>query len=64
MKSILRIVVMLLVMIPATSFSQTAKPAWKEMKAFHALMSKTFHPTEENNFAPLKEKADSLVIAA
>ena len=65
MKSIVRLVVIMLAMIPAISFAQTAKPApWAEAKAFHSLMSKTFHPSEEGNFAPLKEKADSLLIAA
>jgi hypothetical protein len=54
----------MLVMIPATSFSQSSKAQWKEMKSFHSLMSKSFHPTEENNYAPLKEKADSLLMAA
>ena len=67
MKSIVRLVVIMLAMIPAISFAQTAKPAsapWIEMKAFHTLMAATFHPTEDGNFAPLKEKADSLLTAA
>ena len=65
MKSIVRLVVILLAMIPAISFAQTGKVApWPQLTAFHALMSKSFHPTEDGNFAPLKEKADSLLTAA
>lgn len=64
MKSIIRLIVIVLAMFPAISFAQTAKKSWPEMKAFHALMSKTFHPVEEGNYAPLKLKADSLMMAA
>ena len=44
--------------------SAQEKNNWKEQEAFHGIMSKTFHPTEEGNFKPLKEKSDSLVIIA
>jgi hypothetical protein len=44
--------------------AQPAKPVWKELKAFHSLMSAGFHPAEEGNFAPLIQKADSLLVAA
>ena len=48
-------------LISAISFAQTAKKIeWKEMKAFHEIMSAVYHPTEEGNFAPLKEKANEL----
>jgi len=40
------------------------KTTWKEQGQFHDIMSKTFHPSEEGNLAPLKEKSDSLVIVA
>jgi hypothetical protein len=46
-------------------FSYAQKQAdWKEMHDFHAVMSKSFHPAEENNFKPLKQHADSIVIVA
>ena len=35
--------------------------SWKEKEDFHAVMSTTFHPSEENNLQPVKEKADDLV---
>lgn len=46
------------------AFAQKAKSTWPEMKTFHSFMSSTFHPAEEGDFAPLKAKADSLLIAA
>ena len=66
MKSIVRLAVIMLAMIPALSFAQTGKTKaqWAEMTAFHSLMAKTYHPTEDGNYAPLKEKADSLLMAA
>lgn len=65
MKSLVRVVVFMLAMIPVAGFAQTTKAApWPEMKKFHSFMSSTFHPAEEGNFAPLKAKADSLLISA
>jgi len=41
------------------SFGQ-AKAEWKEQKAYHGVMAATFHPAEEGNFAPLKERSSDL----
>ena len=46
----------------ATLYGQSKPAAWPEMKAFHAYMAATFHPAEEGNLQPLKEKADSLYL--
>ena len=65
MKSFVRLVVIMLAMLPAAGFAQKAKAStWPEMKAFHTLIAATFHPSEEGNFAPTREKADSLLMAA
>lgn len=64
MKSIVRLVVIMLAMLPAISFAQSSKTSWPEMKKFHSYMSSTFHPVEEGNFKPLRAKADSMLIAA
>ena len=42
------------------SFAQE-KAKWKEMEDFHTVMSTTFHPAEEDNLQPLKEKAGDLL---
>ncbi|UPT67841.1 MAG: hypothetical protein M0D57_04025 [Sphingobacteriales bacterium JAD_PAG50586_3] len=38
--------------------------SWKELSAFHHLMSNTFHPAENGDYKPLRDKADSLYMAA
>lgn len=50
----------------ALPFALTAqeKSDWKELNGFYYLISHTFHPSEEGNLTPLKEKSDSLVISA
>lgn len=47
-------------LLTLTVYSQQ-QVQWKEMEDFHAVMSTTFHPSEENNLQPVKEKADDLV---
>ena len=37
---------------------------WKEMHNFHGVMSKTFHPAEENDLKPVKENAADLLSKA
>ncbi|MEO8761747.1 MAG: hypothetical protein ABI388_09900 [Bacteroidia bacterium] len=37
------------------------KSEWKELKDFHGVMSKTFHPAEEGNLQPLKDNSTDLV---
>lgn len=52
----------LLTIHASTAAAQTGKKAqWKEMMDFHEVMSTSFHPAEEGNLAPLREKAGLLV---
>ena len=55
---------LLLAILPVTIFAQKKKAVWPQMKTFHSYMAATFHPAEEGNLQPLKEKADSLYNAA
>ena len=34
--------------------------AWAELKQFHEVMAQTFHPAEEGNFAPIRERSGEL----
>jgi hypothetical protein len=45
------------------SFGQN-KTVWKEMKDFHSVMSQTFHPAEEGNFTPLRERSEEMIKTA
>lgn len=64
MKRIFQLAVILLALVPAVSFAQKSGAKWEELKAFHTIMSSTFHPAEEGNMAPLKEKAEELFRAS
>lgn len=56
---------LLLIIIIGTFQSISAqKGDWKEMHAFHAIMSKTFHPAENGNLQPTKDSAAVLVQTA
>jgi len=60
----IKLLVIALLATVSIAFAQSKKPTWAEMKTFHSLMSLTFHSAEDGNFAPLKAKADSLLIVA
>ncbi len=60
----IKLLVIALLTTVSIAFAQNAKPTWYEMKTFHTYMSVTFHSAEDGNFAPLKAKADSLLIVA
>ncbi|TAF54228.1 MAG: hypothetical protein EAZ62_03770 [Sphingobacteriia bacterium] len=60
MKKVLLVVAAFLV--GNATFAQQAD--WKQMEAFHSVMSKSFHPAEEGNLKPVKENANALVAKA
>lgn len=45
-------------------FGFAQQKEWKEMHAFHTVMSKTFHPAEEGNLQPVKNNAVLLLAKA
>lgn len=45
------------------AFAQN-KTEWKELKDFHTVMSQTFHPAEEGNLKPLRERSEEMVKTA
>lgn len=61
MKKFFALVAVALLSITAVS---AQNKSWAEAKRFHHFMSTSFHPAEEGNFKPLREKADSLYLAA
>jgi len=62
MKAIIRILALnaLLLTIPFSASAQE-KAEWKELGAFHAVMSQTFHPAEEGDLKPIRERSGELV---
>lgn len=37
---------------------------WQELKNFHQVMSQTFHPSEEGNLKPIKDRSGEMVLKA
>lgn len=37
------------------------KKSWKEMEAFHTVMSETFHPAEEGKLGPIKSRSQEML---
>ena len=35
--------------------------SWPQIKAFHSVMSQTFHPSEEGNLEPIKKRSGEMV---
>lgn len=53
----------LIALITNFTFAQN-KTEWKELQTFHTVMSQTFHPSEEGNLKPLRERSEEMVKAA
>lgn len=39
---------------------QSKFDAWPELKSFHAVMSQTFHPMEDGDFAPIRARSGEM----
>jgi hypothetical protein len=48
-------------MVSAFAFAQPKPSDWAELKAFHEVMSKTFHPAEEGKLDPIKSRSGEMV---
>jgi hypothetical protein len=44
-----------------TVSAQSMAEKWPAIKAFHGVMSQTFHPAEEGNFEPIKKRSQEMV---
>lgn len=62
MKRILFAIIVLLAANVASA--QPKKASWPEMKAFHGVMSISFHSAEDNNLKPLRDSSWALVARA
>lgn len=62
MKKLL-LVVLALFLVSAAKVS-FAGEKWAELEAFHKVMSETFHPAEEGNYQPIKDRIGEMVSIA
>lgn len=44
-----------------SSFGQSALDNWPEMKAYHTVLSQTFHPAEEGDLKPIRKRSHELL---
>ncbi len=61
MKKIVLFALLFLVTSCVKSAIAQEKTKWKEMEAFHGVMSTTFHPAEEGKFEPVRTRSGELV---
>ncbi len=48
---------LLITLVSASAAAQSTFDKWPEMKAFHEVISQTFHPAEEGNLEPIKSRS-------
>jgi len=54
-----------IVLLAGVAFkAQSQQPAWKELDDYHKVMASTFHPSEEGNLQPIKERSGELAAKA
>lgn len=61
MKSFKTLFTVLALVLMANFSSAQAKNDWKEKNDFHKVMSQTFHPAEEGNFAPIRSRINEML---
>lgn len=58
------LVLFLLPILAIGTASGQGRPEWKELSAFHGVMSQTFHPAEEGDLHPIRERSVEMVAKA
>ena len=61
MKNIVSFLIVILALTTTSKVQAQEKAKWKEMEAFHEVMSKTFHPAEEGKMEPIKSRSTEMV---
>ena len=49
-----------IMVLAATILGANAQEKWKELDAFHDVMSKTFHPSEEGKLDPIRARSQEM----
>jgi hypothetical protein len=64
MKHLKTVAVLSLIFLANTISAQSTFEKWPAIKGFHEIMSQTFHPAEEGNFAPIKARSEEMMTKA
>lgn len=54
------ILIFLLAGLSATVNAQSSMEKWVELKNFHKVMAQTFHPMEEGDYVPIRERSGEM----
>ncbi|TDE43916.1 hypothetical protein E0I26_09860 [Flavobacterium rhamnosiphilum] len=61
MKHLKAFLVLVLIVVANSVSAQSTFDKWPAIKEFHEVMSQTFHPAEEGNFAPIKARSEEMM---
>lgn len=64
MKHLKTFVVLSFIFVAQTISAQSTFEKWPAIKNFHGVMSQTFHPAEEGDFAPIKARSEEMMTKA
>lgn len=64
MKPLKTFLVLAFIFVSNTISAQSTFEKWPAIKAFHGVMSQTFHPAEEGDFAPIKARSEEMMTKA
>jgi hypothetical protein len=64
MKKLVQLVGVALMLVISTRTMAQEQVVWQELEDFHDVMSQTWHPVEEGNFAPIRERSGELASKA
>lgn len=61
MKKLLSLLLIFTAVAVTTPVQAQQKAKWQELDAFHEVMSKTFHPSEEGKLEPIRNRSAEMV---
>lgn len=61
MNAIKTLLILAVMMVTSNLSAQKISEKWPAIKAFHGVMSQTFHPSEEGNLEPIKKRSQEMV---
>ncbi|MES2543700.1 MAG: hypothetical protein V4548_02360 [Bacteroidota bacterium] len=64
MKYIKTLLILAVLFTANTTSAQSVFEKWPSIAAFHEVIAQTFHPAEEGNLKPIKERSEEVMIKA
>lgn len=64
MKTMKTLIMLMFFFVAHSTSAQSTFEKWPAIKNFHEVISQTFHPSEEGNLKPIKERSGEMVAKA